>query len=362
MSYDSLGDFLREEREKRGITLEQVASATKINVRVLHMLESDQYSDLPAKPFVRGFVMSYARFVGLDVQDILTRFSHFLEEKVKERPKKDSGHMGYAFEKKESEQSRTWLWTVLTAFAIVGGISIIFLKPKLKRHHSSPVDQLRSAHGDKNKNPLASPSVGVVGETPKLPQPHTTASAGMISATPTPVPSAAAPTASPKAQATPTPTPKVTPSPSPTPVASASGGPSPSPAPVDPLNKGDQLKPAEVRHKVVIKAADDIYVRYTVDGKVTMLIVLRKDSLLMLKALNSIAVQVSDPERTYVKYRTADFVSLTQLPNVTQRNEMTTIIRPVELIEKTQDPFPGAKKVYNPPPRTKRAESEPPKP
>ena len=52
----SLGEFLRLERERRGITIEQVASATKVSVRLLHSLEADQYSELPAKPFVRGFV------------------------------------------------------------------------------------------------------------------------------------------------------------------------------------------------------------------------------------------------------------------------------------------------------------------
>ena len=90
MTDESLGEFLRQEREKRGITLEQVASATKINVKILHLLESDHYSDLPAKPFVRGFVSSYAKFIGLDVQDVITRFSEFLEEKVKERPMRDA--------------------------------------------------------------------------------------------------------------------------------------------------------------------------------------------------------------------------------------------------------------------------------
>ena len=39
----TLGEFLRTEREKRGITIDQVASETKVGVRILHALESDQY-------------------------------------------------------------------------------------------------------------------------------------------------------------------------------------------------------------------------------------------------------------------------------------------------------------------------------
>ena len=62
----SLGQYLRQERERRGITIEQVASATKIGIKTLHALEEDRYSELPARPFIRGFVTSYARFIGLD--------------------------------------------------------------------------------------------------------------------------------------------------------------------------------------------------------------------------------------------------------------------------------------------------------
>ena len=106
-SQSTLGEFLRHERERRGITIEQVASATKISVRLLHLLESDQYVELPAKPFVRGFVNSYCRFIGIDPKEVLIRYGGFLEERSHERPTRDEGHSGYAFEKREGEQSRT---------------------------------------------------------------------------------------------------------------------------------------------------------------------------------------------------------------------------------------------------------------
>ena len=55
----TLGEYLRSEREKREITIEQVASATKVGVRTLILLEADQYAELPVRPFVLGFVRSY---------------------------------------------------------------------------------------------------------------------------------------------------------------------------------------------------------------------------------------------------------------------------------------------------------------
>ena len=84
----SLGEFLRHEREKRGFTVEQVASATKISLRLLHSLENDLYQELPAKPFIRGFVIAYCRFLGVNPQEVLTRFSIFIEEKSEERTRR----------------------------------------------------------------------------------------------------------------------------------------------------------------------------------------------------------------------------------------------------------------------------------
>src|SRR5947209_19798491 len=114
----SLGEYLRHERERRGITIEQLASATKIGVRQLHALESDHYSELPAKPFVRGFVTSYCRFIGLDPKETLARYHEFIEQKAQDRPTRDSGHSGYAFEKREGEQSRVILWIIMGCFLV----------------------------------------------------------------------------------------------------------------------------------------------------------------------------------------------------------------------------------------------------
>ena len=75
------GDFgsrLREARERRGITLRQIANATKISVGVLEALERNDISRLPGGIFGRAFVRSYAVEVGLDpeatIQDFIAAF------------------------------------------------------------------------------------------------------------------------------------------------------------------------------------------------------------------------------------------------------------------------------------------------
>jgi cytoskeletal protein RodZ len=60
------GSRLKQEREKRGITLDAVALSTKIGTRFLRALEEEHFDQLPGGIFNRGFVRAYARCVGLD--------------------------------------------------------------------------------------------------------------------------------------------------------------------------------------------------------------------------------------------------------------------------------------------------------
>src|SRR5258707_5900039 len=62
----SFGEKLKQEREKRAITLEQISLSTKIGTRMLQALEEDKFSQLPGGIFNRGFVRAYANHVGLD--------------------------------------------------------------------------------------------------------------------------------------------------------------------------------------------------------------------------------------------------------------------------------------------------------
>jgi cytoskeleton protein RodZ len=77
------GDFgatLRDARTRRGVSLRQIANATKISVSVLEALERNDISRLPGGIFGRAFVRSYAIEVGLDpeaaIQDFIAQFPH----------------------------------------------------------------------------------------------------------------------------------------------------------------------------------------------------------------------------------------------------------------------------------------------
>ena len=66
---------LRDHREQQSLSLDEIASETRIPMRSLQSLESGKFEQLPADVFVRGFLRSYARCVGLDADDTVRRYS-----------------------------------------------------------------------------------------------------------------------------------------------------------------------------------------------------------------------------------------------------------------------------------------------
>jgi len=73
----SFGEEMRKEREIRGISLKEIADSTKISKRYLECLERDDYTNLPAAVFTRGFVREYARYLGLNPDEAVNRYLHF---------------------------------------------------------------------------------------------------------------------------------------------------------------------------------------------------------------------------------------------------------------------------------------------
>ena len=65
-----LGQRLKQAREKKNLSLEDVASQTNILKRHLVALEEGDYESLPQPTFARGFAVNYGRFLGIDSQVI----------------------------------------------------------------------------------------------------------------------------------------------------------------------------------------------------------------------------------------------------------------------------------------------------
>src|SRR5690349_22561581 len=69
-----VGLELRQARERRGLSLQQLSHTTKISPRVLQAIEAADEDRLPAPVFTRSFVKTYAKEVSLDPDDTMRRY------------------------------------------------------------------------------------------------------------------------------------------------------------------------------------------------------------------------------------------------------------------------------------------------
>jgi len=71
----SVGEYLRELREARAMSVEEVSRATRVPVSSVERIENDRFDELPGEVFVRGFLKSYARALGVPPEDVLARYT-----------------------------------------------------------------------------------------------------------------------------------------------------------------------------------------------------------------------------------------------------------------------------------------------
>jgi cytoskeleton protein RodZ len=116
------GGKLRDARERRGVSLRQIANATKISVAALEALERNDFSRLPGGIFSRAFVRSYAIEVGLDPDATIQEFvAQFPSDSM------TAGHGGKDQEDHISVESDrrtagTFLWLIGLSLPIAAGL------------------------------------------------------------------------------------------------------------------------------------------------------------------------------------------------------------------------------------------------
>jgi len=87
-----LGDVLKNARENRGLTLDEVALETKIQKRYLEDLEKEDFEDMPGKVYERGFLRTYAEALGLDVKEVLELHDEIRGDKKVEEVNEEEHH------------------------------------------------------------------------------------------------------------------------------------------------------------------------------------------------------------------------------------------------------------------------------
>lgn len=109
---ETLGKFLKRERELKNISLKEITINTRIREHLLKAVEEDQYDLLPSPIYVRGFLLAYAKYIGLDPNNVLFRYEEMI--------KKES----VAEAKPQSQKNISWNKKYIY---MIGGIILICL-------------------------------------------------------------------------------------------------------------------------------------------------------------------------------------------------------------------------------------------
>jgi cytoskeletal protein RodZ len=139
----SFGEILRRERELRRIPLRDVSEATKINIRYLEALERNEFDFLPAGAFTRGFVRSYARFIGTDENEMINAYLYEVGQQDKLRkgaPGRETVHAGPLFGQRgvAAARPRRRLWLLVGAGLLVLLIAAaVLVAPRLWHRKSN---------------------------------------------------------------------------------------------------------------------------------------------------------------------------------------------------------------------------------
>jgi cytoskeletal protein RodZ len=118
---ESIGEKLRLAREARGIALRDISEQTRISMRYLEAIESDDYRRLPGGIFNRSFIRAYAKFIGYDEDQAIDEYARTLRERGE--PDEDSSAKPYK-SMVYTENNRSPVMTLVLALVILTVLSL----------------------------------------------------------------------------------------------------------------------------------------------------------------------------------------------------------------------------------------------
>ncbi len=125
---EKVGDLLRKERITKRIALETIAKDLKLNVKYIRALESNEYHDLPADPYIRVYLRSLAKYLLLDPEDILKKF--YEERGIHEEKYRKGSESKITItmsDQEKKKETKPWI-IILIVIVILAGISLIAKK------------------------------------------------------------------------------------------------------------------------------------------------------------------------------------------------------------------------------------------
>jgi cytoskeletal protein RodZ len=200
---ETVGKRLQKARQEKKLTIDEVASATKIRPERIVDLEADDLTHFPSLVYARSFLVKYARFLGLDIQDDLENFQvnravGFGEFKYLTAVPPPKYRPEPRFDQPKKSLAPPVILAVIAALILIGVPLIAFFAVNLSR--LSPTDEEQN----KNKMVATTPAAVVPSATPlaalsheSAPQPAASPTGSVQIVVSSPGPQAASPTPEP---------------------------------------------------------------------------------------------------------------------------------------------------------------------
>ncbi|MFQ5466188.1 MAG: helix-turn-helix domain-containing protein [Thermodesulfobacteriota bacterium] len=261
---ESPGEYLRRERGLRGISLDEVKGATRIQKKYLEALEADDYAVLPHATFVKGFIRSYCKCLGVDENDAVLRYEIFVRESSAARPREKASAEPVAAPASEEEVVARNTRNIIL-FVVAGVVIIVVLYFAYSRQGGpGPVVVEREA--------AEAPRAGAPAAEAEPEPPITTAYKAPRAVA---APGAAAPTGKLKK-----------------PAAVSSRRPA-KPTPAAPAAAG-ALAVKEARHTLEVKAREKVWVQVSIDSEEPFDVTLREGESITWRAAEGFALVVGN--------------------------------------------------------------------
>jgi cytoskeleton protein RodZ len=150
---ESFGAYLKQVRETKKVSLDEICRATKIRRSILEAIEGDRLEILPSEVFVKGFIEAYANYIGLDTEDVLSRYKGWRRDYMAAGEQE-------AFIVGESHVLKRY---IIAGIFLLGIILLLFLLLYEKRLKEIPIPETRTDQGvtsptDNSQSPPFTPS------------------------------------------------------------------------------------------------------------------------------------------------------------------------------------------------------------
>jgi cytoskeletal protein RodZ len=153
----TVGEILQENRNKKGLSLEEVEKATRIRKKILGFLEKGDWVSLPSPTFVKGLIRNYGKFLGLDEKELLAFYRREYDERKDQKK---------SFTKKQIKNESWFRFTpqtvTISAISLVVLVVVGYLFIQFQNFTGAPLLEIQEPKNNIKINTL---EVNLVGKT-----------------------------------------------------------------------------------------------------------------------------------------------------------------------------------------------------